>query len=402
MAIPEEYKLLEVVSKSGNISTCKASHPIHGTVAIYRPEEDISNEDSVRAKRFLYRCSTQIRSISLLNLPFVIDALEVSQNPNDPYIVTRFIKHDLEELANDGITLKPKRTFQIISQLLQAISSLSENGWQIDRLDLSQIKFDDYYNDDVILAPIGNSGLGPNVTKTLLSTTNKQSVSKTITQETQNDSEYSKTLTCNDTFDPTITIDDNIDATVTLQEPNTFSKQSTGYDSTVTMEQTGKSSSSNKVLRADQRNIYTLGNVAFQLLLGEKYRANDSAASAMINKVGTRWRKVLKKALDKDISCRYQSFDEMLCDIQKALLRNKKIGIAAIPVLIAAMVIAGFFGYKQYKRHIIMASDTATAVENLIDIFDKEPDTTSTGKQKATGQSDDEILQPFEELEKTN
>ncbi|MHC4103752.1 MAG: hypothetical protein ACYSR9_02340, partial [Planctomycetota bacterium] len=134
MSLPIEFLIENAVGSIGDIIVYRAEHPIHGTVSVYQLDDNLPSGLVEKAKKRLYKTGLQMRNISLQNLRFVTKALEVSQNPNEPYVVTEYAKYDVEELINNGVTLKPKRVFLILSQVLEAIVDLAANDQSIYRV----------------------------------------------------------------------------------------------------------------------------------------------------------------------------------------------------------------------------------------------------------------------------
>ena len=116
MPLPDEYIIEEVVRNIDDVIVYRADHPIHGMVNVYLPDDTLPQEVLKKARQRLYKKGLKMRELALMNLPFIAKALEVSQNPNEPYIVTQYTEHDLEWLISNGVTLKPKRMFVILSQ----------------------------------------------------------------------------------------------------------------------------------------------------------------------------------------------------------------------------------------------------------------------------------------------
>ncbi len=377
MAIPNEYTIEEVVRKMDNMMVCRANHPIHGTVIIYMPDDTLPPETAVTIKRHLYQSGIQMRSISQLYLPFVTKTLEVSQNPNEPYIITEHSKYDLEKLINEEVRLKPKRIYQMFSQVLQAIESLLENGWKTDCLNPYQIKLSDIHEGDVTITALLSTGLQPTVTGTI-PISKEGTLSDTATLKTEKDIEETQTLK-ND-----ITIDQShsgIEPTLTLQQNDTLAGE--------------------KELRLVQRNIYILGGLAYQLLFGEKYYLSDSNAIVNIRKLSAKWRTVLDKALSPSIEDRYESYESMLRDIKRALSRNKRIATAIAPLIVLLLIAGGVFSYKQYHRYKIMTSEAGQAIKNFLDIVDKTESEFPEPSSMSQEPNDDSILKPFDKIATT-
>jgi serine/threonine protein kinase len=392
MAIPDEYKIEEVVRKTENMMVCRADHPIHGTVIIYMPDDVLPSEAAATVKRHLYQSGIQMRSISQLYLPFVTRTLEVSQNPNEPYIITEYSKYNLEKWINEGVRLKSKRIYQIFSKVLQAIMSLSENGWQTDRLNPYQIKLSDIHEGDVTITALLSTGFQPTVTGTI-PISKEGRLSDTVALKTEKDSAS--------VFPPTQTLKDNtIEKTQTLKNGITIDQSHAGIEPTVTLPQDA-ALAGEKELRLVQRNIYILGGMVYQLLFGEKYHLSDSNAIVNIRKLSAKWRTVLDKALSPSIEERYESYESMLRDIERALSRNKRIAIAIAPLVVLLLIAGGLFGYRQYHRHQIMTSEAGQAIKNFLDIVDKTESDFPEPSSASQEPNDDSILKPFDEIAAT-
>jgi len=379
MAIPNEYTIEGVVRKINNMVVYRADHPIHGTVIIYMPDDAIPPEAFAIVKRDLYKSGVQMRCISQLCLPFVTKTLEVSQNPNEPYIITEYSKYDLEKLINEGVKLKPKRIYQIFLQVLEAIMSLSENGWQTDRLEPYQIQLSDIHEGDVTITALLSTGF------------EESKLTDTMIPETEEDSAS--------VFPPTQTLKDNtIENTQTLKNDITIDQSHADIDQTLTLQQ-----DSNLAVEKErtliQRNIYILGSLAYQLLFGEKYHLSDSNAVVNIRKLIAKWRVVLDKALSPSLEDRYESYEAMLCDISRALSRNKRIAITIAPLIVLLLIAGGVLGYKQYHRHKIMSSEAGQAIKNFLDIVNKtNSEFPAPYKLSEHESNDDTILRPFDEI----
>ena len=112
MSLPSEYVIEDAIRNIDDVIVYRANHPIHGAVSVYLPDDTLPSESARGVRKRLYQNGLQMRNLSLLSVPFVAKALEVSQNPNEPYIVTKYAEHDLEEFISNGVTTKPKRMFE--------------------------------------------------------------------------------------------------------------------------------------------------------------------------------------------------------------------------------------------------------------------------------------------------
>jgi serine/threonine protein kinase len=392
MAIPHEYTIGKLLDKTGNITVYQACHPIHGTVVVYIPNDALPPETATAVKKTLYHSGIQMRNISQLDLPFVTRALEVSQNPNEPYIITEYVKYNLQNAINDCVKLKPKRAYRILSQILSAIVYLAENGWQIDSLEPYQIKLYDMHQGNITFTTIGSGGLRTSGTRTIPVSTGK--LSSTITLKTEKDS-----VTI---FPPTQTLKDStIEKTQTLK--NNFTEgqsRSRGIEPTVTLLQGDTASEGEKELRLTQRNIYLLGDIAYQLLFGKKYHRSDKAAAVNIHKLGSKWRIILDKALNPSLDIRYNSYEVMLYEVNRVITRNKRIAVGVAPLMILGLIAGVYFGINKYieykKTQEIMASKPGQAVKFFLDIINKTDSNFPPPPEPSS--SDDVILKPFDEI----
>ena len=166
MSVPSEYVIEDAVRNIDDIIVYRANHPIHGTVNVYLPDDTLSPALARDVGKRLYQNGLQMRNISLLNVPLTARALEVSQNPNEPYIVTEYSEHDLEELISNGVTIKPRRMFAILLQVLEAITNLASNGWVPGRIHPRQVKLSELYSGNVSFTVIEGAGQQINVADT--------------------------------------------------------------------------------------------------------------------------------------------------------------------------------------------------------------------------------------------
>ena len=395
MAIPNEYTIEKLLDKTEKITVYRAYHPIHGTVAVYTPNDALPPEAANTVRKTLYQRGIQMRSISQLNLPFVTRALEVSQNPNEPYIITEYVKYNLQNAINDCVKLKPKRVYQIFSQILSAIVSLAENGWQIDFLEPYQIKLDDIHQGNITFTAIGIGGFQTTGTKTISISTGK--LPSTITLKTEKDS---ATI-----LPPTQTLKDSI-----IEKPQTLKNnftegqsQPSGIEPTITLLQGDTTSEGEKELRLTQRNIHILGDIAYQLLFGKKYHLSDIAVAVNINKLGSKWRTILDRALSLSLDIHYNSYEVMLHDVNKVITRNKRIAVGAMPLIVLGLIAGVYLGinkYIEYKEtQKIMSSEAGQAVESFLNIIDKtKSDFPQLQKPSSSQDNDDVILKPFDEI----
>lgn len=368
MSLPSEYIIKEALRSIDDVIIYRAEHPIHELVNVYLPDEALSPEMAVSVKRRLYKSGRQMRNISLLNIPFITKTLEVSQNPNQPYIVTKLAKHDIEELISNGVTLPPKRVFAIISQVLQATVSLASNEWVLNYFYPRQIKLSDLHTGDISLTLIEGPEQQITVTKTVAALQNDKS------QE------------------------DNDNSPPTAARPGEEKKDSQDkIDFTSTFQDSG-----GKQSRIKERNIYLLGNIAYQLLFGRKYQSAGKIAEADLNGLLGRWRKVLEKALSRDASRSYDTYQVMLKDVNKALNRNKRLAVASIPLWLILVLIGSFFAYQRYHQHKIMTSEAGQAIERFLNVVNKTSNKfpeLERPRSPDSGPDDKTILKPFSKIE---
>lgn len=397
MAIPDEYEIKGLVHKADNITVYQAVHIIHGNVVIYTVDDTLPDELGSTVRKRLYQWGIQMRSISQLNLPFVTKALEVSQNPNEPYIVTKYIKHNLQELIDDSVKLSPQRVFHIFSQILNAIISLSEvreNGRQTDCLSPYQIKLNDIYQGNASLTIIGSSSIQTAATKTIPISTQRK-ITNTITLKTEKSPDTA--------IAPTQTLKDGtLEKTQTLKGFTTGGQSSSGMEPTVTLPQDDGTSESQKEVRLIQRNIYLFGEIAYHLLFGRKYYRSDGAAAANIRKLSSKWRTILDKSLSPSLNIRYNSYEAMLHDVNKAITRNKKIAISVMPLIVLTLIAGLYFGinkYLEYKEtQKIMSSEAGQAIESFLNIIDKTNNDFPELQEPSLFQAKDaNVLKPFNE-----
>ena len=173
-------------------------------------------------------------------------------------------------------------------------------------------------------------------------------------------------------------------------------------EATVAVGEHATTKDAERQLWAVQRNIYTLGNITYQLLFGRKYESSDDVARANIRKLAGRWRKILEKALSEDIERRYSTYERMLQDVRKSASRNRRMAVASTPFLLLAVVIAGYLGYEKYREHRIMTSDTGQAIKSFLEIVtetqDEIPELNRPEPQSPTP-DDETILSPFNKID---
>jgi len=358
MSLPIEFLIENAVGSIGDVIVYRAEHPIHDTVSVYQLDDNLPSGLVNEAKKRLYQTGLQVRDLSLQNLRFVTKALEVSQNPNEPYVVTEYRKYDIEELINNGVTLKPKRVFLILSQVLEAITNLTANNWAIDRVHARQIKLSQLHTGNISFSVI-------------------EKLEDTIgTDRIGADSRTDEQKNALSPEDPTrtVAVTEKINDKQEPQEKTHFNEEHVDIDATSTLDKNTSAENALKESRTVQRNIHILGNLAFQLLFGRKYVSSDKLSVANIRELGRRWRKALERALSEDAAGRYDTYEKMLSDIRNASNRNKRVAIASVPFLIVLAVIAGYFSYERYREHKIMTSEAGQAIKKFLDIVNKTQD----------------------------
>jgi hypothetical protein len=389
MSLPIEFLIENAVGSIGDIIVYRAEHPIHGTVSVYQLDDNLPSGLVEKAKKRLYKTGLQMRNISLQNLRFVTKALEVSQNPNEPYVVTKYAKYDVEELINNGVTLKPKRVFLILSQVLEAIVDLAANDQSIYRVHARQIKLSQLHTGNISFSVMEEMEDGINAGRVGAdSIAGEPADAKTNAVSSE---------------DPTRTapVSQKGDENQELKDKAHTHPKPPDIDATSTLEKNVPVEDVRKELRTAQRNIYILGNLAFQLLFGRKYISSDKLSAANIRGHGRRWRKVLEKVLSEDASERYDTYENMLRDIRKASNRNKRLALASVPFMIVLAVVAGFFAYERYREHKIMTSEAGQAIKNFLEIVNETQDEfPELIEPQAEPNKPDEqsILSPFDKI----
>lgn len=352
MPLPSEYVIEDAVRSIDEVIVFRGQHPIHGQVDIYLPDEALPAAIAAAVRKRLYQNGRRMRNISLMDLRFVAKSLEVSQDPRDPYIVTKRAEHDIAEFIGNGLVVKPARCFAIISQSLEALIGLAANGWETERLSSQQIKLDKL-----------ESG----------------SISLNVVEVPQHVAEAADAVSA---VDETVTVD--------LKDPGSG-------------DETGDSDDDGKHYESIRKNIYTLGTIACQLLFARQYQGSDKRVCAKMGKLSSRWRKIMNKSLARDNNAGYKTYEAMLADVTAALTRNKRIAIGSIPFVLLAMAIAGYFGYQKYQRHRIMTSEGGQAIESFLEVVSKTDDEIVPTEKPQAGKEaepdEEEILKPFEEIE---
>ena len=349
MPLPSEYVIEDAVRSIDEVIVYRAEHPIHGQVDVYLPDEALPATIAAAVRKRLYQSGRRMRNISLMDIRFVARSLEVSQNPNDPYIVTKRAEHDIDEYISNGLVVKPARCFVIISQILRVLINLAANGWAAERLSCQQIK----------LAKLESGDINFNVIEA------PQQIAEAAVSATEQ--------------------------TVTV-----VAEESGGAGET---DETADSKTQHESMR---KNIYLLGTIACQLLFSRQYQAGDKMVSVEIAKLSARWRKILDKSLARGSAAGYETYEAMLADVRLAITRNKRMAVGSIPFVLLAMAVAGYFGYQRYQQHKIMTSEGGQAIKSFLDIVNKTDDgivPLEKPKDTEPAADEDEILKPLEEIE---
>jgi hypothetical protein len=348
MALPSEYVMEDAVRSINEVIVYRASHPIHGQVNVYLPDDTLPPELDREVRRRLYQIGLRMRNIALLNVPLAAKALEVSQNPNEPYVVTEFTKHDLEEFVSNGVIIKPGRMFSIISQVLEAIINLAENGWSIGRLHPRQIKLPEQHSTKISFSVIEASSQLIEQTGPADAVESNEVDESSDTVEVQAPAPDDATLPVTDKATrPTVE-----SRRPAEKIPAPQAKTDTRRTATI-----GTDAISAQAKRTIRRNIHILGSTAYQLLFGRKYQAGDKAAETNIGKLAGRWRKILEKALTQGAEGGYEEYETMLQDVRKSLNRNKRIAVSSIPVWAVLVLVGSYFAYNEYHQYRIMNSE---------------------------------------------
>lgn len=374
MPLPNEYVIEKVIKNIDDVVVYRADHTIHGLVNVYMPDETLPESLLKKTRQRLYQKSLKMRELSVTDIPFITKALEVSQNPNEPYIVTQYIEHDLEWLMSNGVTLKPKRMFVILSQILQTITHLTTNGWPINRIAPCQIKLAQTKTGDIAFAlaeGIEQQSVIPQMANTI-----------TVDNPLEEQTEISRTASTQ-----------NIDEARTAEDTPMF--QNANPETLL------NDFNDPRQVRRRQRGIYLLGNTIYQLLFGRIYDSGDDHVKGNLKRLGARWRNTLAKILNQNIDDRYDTYSDMQADVTRALLRNKRIAAMCSPFLIILMLIGCYFAYDQYDKHKIMTSEAGQAIESFLEIIDETKDDFPEIKkpESASAELDEAvILEPFDEI----
>jgi hypothetical protein len=251
MPLPSEYVIEDAVRSIDDVIVYSATHPIHGRVNVYLPDETLPPAISRAVRKRLYQNGLQMRNMSMQDVPLATKALEVSQNPNEPYIVTKYAKHDLESFISNGVTVKPKRMFAILTQVLEAIVNLSAAGWEMDRIHPRQIKLADVSTGDISFTVI-------------------EGAEQPIEAEQTGRGDLAGTTRPIDAAQQaaavTAKITQPIDEPGEVEEPAPQAAAPPDVRRADSLEEDTDIAAARKLSRSAQRNVYLLGNLTYQLL----------------------------------------------------------------------------------------------------------------------------------------
>ena len=395
MSLPSDFVIEDAVGSIGDLIIYRADHPIHGKVSVYLPDENLPPKLAGTVRSRLYQSGLRMRQISLLNLRFVAKALEVSQNPNEPYVITQHAKYSLEELIGNGVTIKTKRMFVVLAQVLEAIVSLAANGWAISRIQARQIKMPQVNTGDVSLAIIEDAeqSIGANEVEAVAACAPR-------------DDGGTKTLPAERASDDTTLIEtapaaESSDRVQTLMEPAPTDITDRSADHSVVYRAGLPTADVEDAPMVVQRNIRALGSITYQLLFGRKYVPGDELALADVAGLSARWRRVLERALSEDADRSYDKYESMLRDVRRASNRNRRLAVGSVPLLLVLAVVAGYLGYERYRRHKIMTSEAGQAIKSFLDIVNEsQEEFPALERPQPQSKPDEEtILEPFSKIE---
>lgn len=382
MSLPSEYVIGDALRSIDDMIVYRAEHPIHGMVSVYLPDDNLPWELSEQAKKRLYQNGRHLRNMSLLDMPFVTKALEISQNPKEPYIVTKHEEHNLEEFISNGIVIQTKRMFSILLQVFDAIINLTSNGWAIGRIHPRQIKVSQPNTGDISFNVIEGAEQYIEMAKNApVPPANKidRKIEKPPSQS-ETAEEFSATK---------------------VAKTQDIAGLTEGKIPTRTATEEAQIRTEHKQSMVMERNISLLGNISYQLLFGRKYEVTDKIAGVNIKKLPKRWRIILERALNQDAESYYDRYEAIRRDVNRALTRNKRIAVYSIPFWLLLILITGYYSYEKYHEHKIMTSEAGQAIERFLDIVNETDDEIPEIEQPQTpppGPDDSTILEPFDEI----
>jgi hypothetical protein len=336
MALPANYTVEAAVGNLGKIAIYRASHPIHGTVAVYKPAEQLRHEQLTQVRQLLYQHSLWLRDISERDISGIAKALEVSQNPDDPYIVTAWWENDLATFLDTAPKLKRSAATKLFAGICKAVSIAEVNGFSLGQLQASSIKLEGVNPVLLtvgVLSDLASSSRGtlsiasqPGMTDGSVTQTLKTGISKDKPGSTQA---------------PTVTIREG--GTVTL--PN-----------------------HQETTEVVHMNLYTLGTILYQLLFREKYYSADARVAGRIKGLPKRWRVITSRLINMSGESYYSSYDTLLLDVRKALARNKRVVLGFTPVFVLLLVLMAWWGHNWYSNYQIRTSNAAEALKQFMNL----------------------------------
>ncbi len=385
MSLPSEYTLEEVISSIEDINVYAATHPIHGKVNVYLPDKALPPQFAAAAKRRLYRTGLQLRNLSLLDVPLLARALEVSQNPNEPYIVTAYAEHDFEQLISNGITVKPRRMFAMLYQALQAVINLAADGWIVDRINPRQIKLADVDAGEILFSIVE----GAQQQITFAEPPASSSPGGTAPDRPQSDPNR------------TMAITQKIDDDEPQDDPDRTQELPCDPDSTIAVAGNVYDRIAEQQQETARMNITILGGITYQLIFGRQFEVDDETCSTQMAKLSKRWRRILARALSRDPQQQYQTYEVMLRDLKKASSRNRRAAVASIPFIVLIAAAGGYAGYERYREHRIATSEAGQAIKSFLDIVsapDDKFDDIEPPAPLAPEPNDEQIMEPFKTI----
>lgn len=386
MSLPSEYTLGSAIRSIDDINVYTATHPIHGKVDIYLPDKALPPQVAAIAKRHLYRIGLQLRNLSMLDVPLLDKALEVSQNPNEPYIVTGHVQQDFEQLISNGVAIRPKRMFAMLSQALTAVISLAADGWIVDRINPRQIKLAGADADQILFSIIEGSQ-------------QKIELVKDTPQEKPR-----KHAADRMPADPnrTMAITQKIDDSEPPEDPDQTRDLPYDPDSTIAVEGNIYDQIAEQQQTTMRQNIGILGQITFQLLFTRQFQSDDETCIQHMRELPKRWRRILARAVNEDDQQQYPTYEAILKDLTKASSRNRRAAVASVPFLVGIAVVGGYLGYERYREHKIATSEAGQAIERFLNVVSSADDTFEQLQPPAPPPpepNEQQIMEPFEKIE---
>lgn len=408
MSLPSEYTLEDVVSSIDDINVHVGNHPIHGKVNVYLPDKTLPPQFAAVAKRRLYRMGLQLRNLSMLDVPLLARALEVSQNPNEPYIVTAHTEQDFDRLISNGITIKPKRMFSMLTSILQAVINLASDGWIVDRINPRQIKLPDAEADEILFSIVEGAqqqiDLGgqapPSKPQRPAVDRMDRGANRTmaITQKIEDDEPP-------DDPDRTQRIQGDPSHTQELSGgPDATQELPFDPDATAAVEANVYERIAEQKKETTCTNIGILGQMTYQLLFGRQFEVDDESCLEPVRKLARRWRRILEKALSREEQQQYPDYQAILKDLKKASSRNRRAALASIPVLVIVAAAGSYMGYERYREHKIATSEAGQAIKNFLDVVSTPDDTfqeLELPAPPAEEPNEEQIMEPFRKISET-